>query len=89
MTHQIAVDWTAAELNDADRALCQFARQLTHGPAQMHESHILELKDAGFDDVAIHDASQIVSYFNYINRVADALNVDLEPDIHAWEKSTP
>ena len=36
------------------------------------------LREAGFDDRAISDAVQVVSYFNYINRVADALGVDLE-----------
>ena len=55
----------------------------------MEESNILELRKIGFCDQSIHDASQIVSYFNYINRIADSLNVDLEDDIHSWEKSAP
>lgn len=36
------------------------------------------LRRAGFDDRGISDAVQVVSYFNYINRVADGLGVDLE-----------
>ena len=36
------------------------------------------LHGQGFSDTAIHDAVQVISYFNYINRVADALGVDLE-----------
>ena len=36
------------------------------------------LRGQGFSDPAIHDAVQVISYFNYINRVADALGVDLE-----------
>jgi alkylhydroperoxidase family enzyme len=39
------------------------------------------LRAAGFDDVAIHDATQVIGYFNYINRVADGLGVDLEPEM--------
>lgn len=39
------------------------------------------LRDQDFDDVAIHDAIQVASYFNYINRVADAMHVDLEPEM--------
>jgi len=89
MTHQIASDWKSADLSEADRALCRFAQRVTRAPADTRESDILDLKKVGFDDVAIHDASQIISYFNYINRIADSLNVELETDIHAWEQSTP
>lgn len=46
-----------------------------------------DLRAAGFDDVAIHDATQVIGYFNYINRVADALDVDLEDSIPAWGES--
>ena len=89
MVHKIATDFTVADLNTADLTLCKYAQRLTKDPASMSESHILELRRAGFNDAAIHDASQVVSYFNYINRIADSLNVDLEQDVHAWESSTP
>ena len=36
------------------------------------------LRAAGFSDPAIHDAIQVISYFNYINRIADAIHVELE-----------
>lgn len=36
------------------------------------------LRAQGFSGTAIHDAVQVIAYFNYINRVADALGVDLE-----------
>lgn len=39
------------------------------------------LRAVGLDDVAIHDAIQVISYFNYINRVADAVHVELEPEM--------
>ena len=45
------------------------------------------LRDEGLDDVAIHDATQVISYFNYINRIADALGVEPEPFVKAWENS--
>ena len=70
-------------------ALCRFASRLTTDPAAMAQNHILDLRGGGFCDAAIHDASQVVSYFNYINRIADSLNVDLEDDVHSWELSVP
>lgn len=35
----------------------------------------------GLTDPEIHDAVQVISYFNYINRIADAIGVDLEPEM--------
>ena len=77
----IASDWRTAQLSTAHAALCEFAEQLTCAPAAMRELHIESLRSAGFDDRAIHDATQVVAYFNYINRIADALHVDPEPEM--------
>ena len=45
------------------------------------------LRSAGLDDRAIHDAAQVIAYFNYINRVADSLGVEPENFIQPWGKS--
>jgi len=45
----------------------------------MDRAALDELRAQGLDDAALHEAVQVVAYFNYINRVADALRVDLEP----------
>lgn len=42
------------------------------------------LRRHGLTDRALHDATQIAAYFNYINRVAEALGIDPEPGIPAW-----
>lgn len=80
----IAKDWRLADLDDGDRALCEFAEKLTTDPATMSQREVDVLRDAGFTDAAIHDASQVISYFNYINRIADALGVELETFVRAW-----
>jgi alkylhydroperoxidase family enzyme len=38
------------------------------------------LRAHGFSDACIHDAIQVVSYFNYVNRVADAVGIEDEPE---------
>jgi alkylhydroperoxidase family enzyme len=45
-----------------------------------------KLREIGFDDRTIHDATQVISYFNYINRIADALGVEPEDFITPWGK---
>ena len=39
------------------------------------------LRALGFTDLEVHDAAQVAAYFNYINRVADGLGCDLEPEM--------
>ena len=46
---------------------------------EMGPKDVEDLRAAGFSDEAIHDAFQVVGYFNYINRVCDGLGVDHEP----------
>ena len=75
----VGADWRTAELDGTERALCAFAEKLSLAPAQMVEADLAPLRAAGLDDVAIHDAVQVIAYFNYINRVADALHVEVEP----------
>ncbi len=87
VVHLIASDWRQAPLGAADRALCTYAEKLTLTPAEMTESDLDVLRRYGFDDRAIHDATQVVGYFNYINRIADALHVEQEDFIRPWEKS--
>jgi uncharacterized peroxidase-related enzyme len=62
------------------RALCDFAVKLTHAPATVGSADIDALQAHGWDDAAIHDAIQVIAYFNYINRVAEAVGVDPEPE---------
>lgn len=74
-------DWRNAGLAAPDAALCLWAEKLTRTPAACGLADVQALRAAGFDDVAIHDAAQCIGYFNYVNRVADGLGVDLEPEM--------
>ena len=47
----------------------------------MTAADLAPLRRVGLTDRDILDAVQVIAYFNYINRVADALGVDLEPDM--------
>ena len=71
-------DYRTADLSAPDRALCDFAVKLTKTPGEMTQADVDPLREHGFDDRAIHDAVQVIAYFNYINRIGDGLDVDLE-----------
>lgn len=82
--HAVVRDWRSASLSRVDRALCAYATKLTHTPHAMTPADLTELRDVGLDDRAIHDATQVIGYFNYITRIADALGVEPETFIPPW-----
>lgn len=71
-------DWRTAPLNERERALCEYAAKLAGPPHRVGGSDLSPLRAVGLDDVAITDLVQVVSYFSYINRIAEGLGVDLE-----------
>ena len=81
LADQLKQNWKTAELDDSDRSLCQWAEKLTKSPDKMTQADVDLLKEKRFSQSAISDAAQVISYFNYINRIADGLGVDLEPEM--------
>ncbi len=82
--HQLVRDWRSVPLNEPTAALATWAEKVTRSPASCAAEDITSLRAAGLDDRAIHDAAQVIAYFNYINRIADALGVELEPTLPRW-----
>lgn len=76
---QLAADYRQTELNAEDRALCDYAIKLTLAPGEMTRDDVQTLRDCGFSDEQITVATQVIGYFNYITRVAQALGADPEP----------
>lgn len=66
------------QLDERMAALCRYALKLTTAPHAMERGDIEDLRRTGLDDRGIVDANQLVSYFNYVNRVADGLGIELE-----------
>lgn len=50
----------------------------------MKSTDLDRLRESGLDDRAIHDATQVIAYFNYISRIADGLGVEPESFIPPW-----
>jgi uncharacterized peroxidase-related enzyme len=68
-------DYTTAPVSDAERVMLDYAVQLTKDATRITPQHHARLRAAGFDDRGILQITLIASWFNYINRVADALGV--------------
>jgi alkylhydroperoxidase family enzyme len=77
---RFAEDWRSAGLGEDMLALLDYTEKLTRTPAACDQSDVDHLRSLRWSDRAIHDAVQVCSYFNYINRIAEGLGVDDE----AW-----
>ncbi len=71
-------DYTRAPVSETDRAMLDYAVQITQDATSITPKHLERLRSSGFDDKAILQITLIASWFNYINRVADALGVGRE-----------
>ena len=68
-------DYRTAPVSDQDRTMLDYVAQLTRDATRISPQDHERLRAAGFDDRAILQITLIASWFNYINRVADALGV--------------
>ena len=80
LAEQIAADYRQAPLSQRERAILDYAAKLTRTPAEMEETDLSAMREAGLGDEAILDAAMITAYFAYVNRIADGLGVGIESD---------
>jgi uncharacterized peroxidase-related enzyme len=68
-------DYRSAPISEQDRAMLDYVVKLTKDATKVSPDDHTKLRTAGFDDRGILQITLIASWFNYINRVADALGV--------------
>lgn len=68
-------DYTNAPISEPDRVMLDYVVQLTKDATRLSPQDHDKLRAVGFDDQAILQITLIASWFNYINRAADALGV--------------
>src|SRR6056297_1989098 len=79
--NQLAEDFKSVNLNEKDFALCSYAQHLTESPGEGdRQARIGKLKDQDFSDRAILDATQVIGYFNFVNRMVLGLGVEFSEE---------
>ena len=68
-------DVQGAPVSAAERAMLEYAVTVTEDATRVSPGTLDGLRAHGFDDTAILQMTVIVSWFGYINRMADALGV--------------
>lgn len=75
----LARDFRSAPISDQDRVMLEYVEQITRDATRITPEHHVQLRESGFDDRGILQITLIASWFNYLNRVADALGVGRDP----------
>ena len=68
-------DYRTAPISEKDKVMLDYVAQLTRDATRISKADHERLRATGLDDQAILQITLIASWFNYINRVADALGV--------------
>ena len=71
----LQTDYRSAAITEQDRVMLDYVVKLTKDATKVSLDDHAKLKAAGFEDQGILQITLIASWFNYINRVADALGV--------------
>lgn len=75
---KIATDYQNAGLSQKELICMEYAEKLTITPAECDESDVTKIRRHGFTDQDILQINLTVGYFNFVNRVALGLGVELE-----------
>ena len=75
MVEALQKDYKSAPISERDRVMIDYVVKLTKDATRCSPADHVALREVGFDDRGILQITLIASWFNYINRVADALGV--------------
>lgn len=77
---RLAQDFESVELPDRTRRVLEYAVKLTLTPGEMEEADVEALREHDLSDEDILNINLIVSYFNFVNRIATGLGVEVTPE---------
>jgi alkylhydroperoxidase family enzyme len=75
LVEALEADYASAPITEQEKVMLDYVVQITRDATRISPAYHDRLRAAGFDDKGILQITLIASWFNYINRVADALGV--------------
>jgi len=77
----VQTDFRKADLDTQTRALLEFAEKVSLTPYKVVDEDLDQLRQAGLNDQDIFLATHIIGIFNYLVRLADVFDLELEPEV--------
>ena len=78
LTTEFATTWRTYDLDQKTRTLLAYAEKLTKAPGQLEDTDVDTLREAGWSEDAIYEATALISFFNFSGRLEAASG--LPPD---------
>ncbi len=78
MVEDLIQNYQKAEITEREKAMLRYAKKLSKKPSSLSKEDIKKLKEFNLSDRDILDLNQVTAYFNYVNRTADGLGIELE-----------
>ena len=88
LADHIATNWRHADLDDRQRAVCDYAERLTAEPRLMQEADLEALRAVGLTDDEVWDVAEIAAMYNFTNRMALALGQQPNEEYHHLDRPT-
>jgi uncharacterized peroxidase-related enzyme len=70
--------WPDYSMDERTRALLRYARLLTGSPDRIIDRDVESLRDAGWDDAAVYEATALIGFFNFIGRMDAASGLPMD-----------
>jgi len=88
---EFATTWPTYDLDGKTRALLSYAKKLTQEPDMIEDEDVQALREAGWDEDGIYEATALISYFNFSGRMeaASGLPMDEVPEGVRMPEATP
>jgi uncharacterized peroxidase-related enzyme len=73
-------------IDDKTKAILRFSEKVTRHAYKVTEADIQSLKDLGYTDEDVLEATEVIALFNFLDRIADALGAPVENMCQALSK---
>ena len=78
LDHEFATTWPTYDLDTKTRALLGYAKKLTEAPATIEDSDFETLRQAGWDESGIYQATSLISFLNFSGRMEAASGLPMD-----------
>ncbi len=75
---EFTTTWRGYALDGKTRALLAYAEKLTEAPAMIDDSDVAALREAGWNEDAIYEATALIGFFNFTGRLEAASGLPMD-----------